>query len=269
MVEGPRMTAGMNALLTAAGGTAGRLIPDQGTLGYAHVVRERDEMVRTVRQQIKYGADWIKIHVTGSLPTSTSELTVWSADELRAVTETAHALDTPTIAHCRSAGSTRLAAEAGVDLILHASFIDRPAWSVIEQRRQSAPVHLPREPGGPRSALVGARAAQVDLFRGEIEATAHVAEGPRRGCAAAVRIRERVPSPPTGTGATEAAPGGKGARPGPRSRRSRHPQQGLRSADGGGFRRGGGRGRGCRPDRARRRPVARHPPARGSQRAAK
>ncbi len=68
IVDGPRMTAGMNALLTAAGGTAGRLIPDSGRAAYAHVMGSRDEMVRTTRQQIKYGADWIKIHVTGSLP---------------------------------------------------------------------------------------------------------------------------------------------------------------------------------------------------------
>ncbi|MEZ5142676.1 MAG: amidohydrolase family protein [Acidimicrobiales bacterium] len=98
LVEGPRMTAGLNALLTAAGGTAGRLIPDTGRVGYAHVVGDRDEMVRVTRQQVKHGADWIKIHVTGSLPNRHGELTVWSLDELRAVTETAHALDTPTIA---------------------------------------------------------------------------------------------------------------------------------------------------------------------------
>jgi imidazolonepropionase-like amidohydrolase len=40
LVTGPRMSAGMNALLTAAGGTAGRMIPDHGTAGYARVVRE-------------------------------------------------------------------------------------------------------------------------------------------------------------------------------------------------------------------------------------
>ena len=34
IVDGPRMTSGMNALLTAAGGTAGRLIPDSGTAAY-------------------------------------------------------------------------------------------------------------------------------------------------------------------------------------------------------------------------------------------
>ena len=173
IVEGPRMVSGLNALLTAAGGTAGRLIPDDGHLGYAHVMGSRDEIVRTTRQQIKYGADWIKIHVTGSLPNSNGELTVWSLDELRAVTETAHALGTPAIAHCRSAESTRLAALAGVDLILHASFLDEAAVeAVVEAGCAIAPTFTFLANLADHGHRVGSSTAQVDLFRGEIEATA-------------------------------------------------------------------------------------------------
>lgn len=173
IVEGPRMAAGMNALLTAAGGTAGRLIPDEGIAGYAHVMRDRDEMVRTTRQQVKYGADWIKILVTGSLPNRAGELTAWSLDELRAVTDTAHALETPTVAHCRNAESTRLAAEAGVDLIFHASFLDEPALdAVVESGAAIAPTFTFLANLADHGAKVGAMTTQVDLFRGEIAATA-------------------------------------------------------------------------------------------------
>ena len=173
IVEGPRMTAGMNALLTAAGGTAGRLIPDAGAAAYAHVMGDRAEMVRTTRQQIKHGADWVKIHVTGSVPNHPGELTVWTLDELRAVTETAHDLDTPTIAHCRSAKSTRLAAEAGVDLILHASFLDEAALAaVVASGCAIAPTFTFLANLADHGAKVGAASTQVDIFRGEIEATA-------------------------------------------------------------------------------------------------
>lgn len=172
IVEGPRMTAGMNALLTAAGGTAGRLIPDSGTAAYAHVVGDRDEMVRTVRQQVKHGADWIKIHVTGSIPNHAGELTVWTLDELRAVTETAHALETPCIAHCRNATATRLAAEAGVDLILHASFLDDAALeAVVASGSAIAPTFTFLANLADHGHKVGATSSQVDIFRGEIEAT--------------------------------------------------------------------------------------------------
>ena len=43
-VEGPRMSTGGNALLTSVGGTAGRLIPDDGLRGYAKVVHNKDEI---------------------------------------------------------------------------------------------------------------------------------------------------------------------------------------------------------------------------------
>jgi imidazolonepropionase-like amidohydrolase len=173
IVEGPRMTAGMNALLTAAGGTAGRLIPDSGTAAYAHVVGDRDEMVRTTRQQIKHGADWVKIHVTGSLPNRSGELTMWTLDELRSVTDTAHDLGTPCIAHCRNATSTRLAAEAGVDLILHASFMDDAALAaVVEAGCAIAPTFTFLANLADHGHKVGAGSGQVELFRGEIEATA-------------------------------------------------------------------------------------------------
>jgi len=173
IVEGPRMTSGMNALLTAAGGTAGRLIPDSGSAAYAHVMGDRDEMVRTTRQQVKYGADWIKIHLTGSLPSHSGELTMWTLDELRAVTDTAHDLDTPTIAHCRNADATRLAAEAGVDLILHASYIDERALeAVVGSGCAIAPTFTFLANLADHGGKVGAASTQVDVFRGEIEATA-------------------------------------------------------------------------------------------------
>ena len=173
IVEGPRMTAGLNALLTAAGGTAGRLIPDEGSIGYARVVRDRDEMVRVTREQVKHGADWIKIHVTGLVPGRAGELSVWTADELRAVCDTAHELETPVVAHCRSAGSTRDAAEAGVDLIYHASFMDDAALeAVVTSGAALCPTFTFLANLCDHGAKVGAGVAQVDIFRGEIEATA-------------------------------------------------------------------------------------------------
>lgn len=173
LVEGPRMSSGLNALLTSAGGTAGRLIPDQGRLGYAHVMTDRAEIVRTVRQQVKYGADWIKVHATGSVPNRSGELTVWTLEELRAVTDTAHELDTGVLAHCRNASSTRLAAEAGVDLILHASHLDDAAVdAVVHSGAAVAPTFTFLANLADHGATVGADTAQVDIFRGEIEATA-------------------------------------------------------------------------------------------------
>jgi imidazolonepropionase-like amidohydrolase len=170
IVEGPRMVAGTHALLTAVGGTAGRLIPDRGTIGYAEVVTSKDEMVRVVRRQIKHGADWIKIHATGLIPGHSGEIQVWSQSELRLVCETAHALGIPVCAHTRNASSAKDAALAGVDLLFHCTHLDDDAVEVI------AKAGIPIAPTmtflanlvdyGPR---VGASPQAIDLFRAELE----------------------------------------------------------------------------------------------------
>ncbi len=173
VVEGPRMRTGVQALLTAVGGTAGRLIPDDGTVGYAQVVRSVDDVVRWTRRHVKQGADWIKIHATGSIPGRPGELLVWSRDELAAACDTAHELGVPVMAHCRSADSTLAAAEAGVDLILHASYMDEAGLdAVVASGASLCPTFTFLANLADHGAKVGATPGMEDVFRGEIAATA-------------------------------------------------------------------------------------------------
>lgn len=170
---GPRIRTGVQALLTSVGGTAGRLIPDEGQVGYARVVNTIDEMVTETRRHIKHGADWIKIHATGSIPTQRGELQVWSLDEMKAVCDTAHALGVPVTAHCRNASSTRDAALAGVDLILHASFMDDEGLqAIIDNGSAICPTFTFLANLADYGDRVGAGAGMQDIFRGEIKATA-------------------------------------------------------------------------------------------------
>jgi imidazolonepropionase-like amidohydrolase len=133
IVEGPRMATGGNALLTSVGGTAGRLIPDQGRRGYGKVVNSRAEIVQEVRRQIKTGVDWIKVHVTGLTPRQrqAGELQVWSDDELKLVADTAHDLGVSVVGHCRGARSIAATARAGFDMILHATYMDDAALEAV------------------------------------------------------------------------------------------------------------------------------------------
>ena len=170
---GPRMKTGAQALLTSVGGTAGRLIPDEGRVGYAAVVNTVEEMVTETRRQIKRGADWIKIHATGSIPTHQGELQVWSRDEMKAVCDTAHALGVPVTAHCRNASSTKDAALAGVDLILHGSYMDDDALqAVIESGAALCPTFTFLANLADYGDRVGAGTGMQEIFRGEIKATA-------------------------------------------------------------------------------------------------
>lgn len=172
LIEGPRMATGVQALLTSVGGTAGRLVPDEGTVGYAQIVNTADEMVIWTRRHIKQGADWIKIHATGSIPTHAGELAVWSEREMRLVCDTAHELGVPVTAHCRNAESVTWAARAGVDLILHASFMnDEGLEAVVESGAAICPTFTFLANLADFGAKVEAGPGMEDLFRGEIAAT--------------------------------------------------------------------------------------------------
>jgi imidazolonepropionase-like amidohydrolase len=184
--NGPRMATGVQALLTSVGGTAGRLIPDEGEVGYAAVVNTVEEMVTMTRRHIKQGADWIKIHATGSIPRHSGELQVWKLDEMRAVCDTAHELNTPVTAHCRNASSVIDAARAGVDLILHASFMDDEGLeAVLESGAAICPTFTFLANLADYGERVGAGAGMTDIFRGEIRATAAMM---RRAHDAGVRL---------------------------------------------------------------------------------
>jgi imidazolonepropionase-like amidohydrolase len=172
IVEGPTMKSGTYALMTAVGGTAGRFIPDHGTAAYAEVVRDRDEMVRVVRRQVKDGSDVIKIHVTGSIPTRSGEIQVWTRDELKVVCDTAHELGVRVGAHCRGDDATLDSILAGCDIIWHASHMGEASLeAMIEHRVAVAPVFTFLANLADHGAKVGASPTALGMFRSEMEQT--------------------------------------------------------------------------------------------------
>ena len=172
IVEGPSMRSGSYALMTAVGGTAGKLIPDSGTAGYAEVVRDKEEMVRVVRRQVKEGADIIKIHVTGSIPTRSGEIQVWTREELKVVCDTAHDLGVRVTAHCRGDKATLDAVMAGVDIIWHASFLgDAALEAIIDKKVPVGPVFTFLANLSEYGHKAGATSTAKSVFAGELEHT--------------------------------------------------------------------------------------------------
>ena len=172
IVEGPTMRSGSYALITAVGGTAGKLIPDSGTACYAEVVRDKEEMVRVVRRQVKEGADIIKIHVTGSIPTRSGEIQVWTREELKVVCDTAHDLGVRVTAHCRGDKATLDAVMAGVDIIWHASFLgDAALEAIIDKKVPVGPVFTFLANLSEYGHKAGATSTAKSVFAGELEHT--------------------------------------------------------------------------------------------------
>jgi imidazolonepropionase-like amidohydrolase len=87
---------------------------------------------RKVREVIRAGADWIKIATTGGVGTPIGgPLTrQFSADEVRAIVDTAHAAGKPVMSHAYGGEGVKICLDAGVDSIEHGAALDD---ALIEQ----------------------------------------------------------------------------------------------------------------------------------------
>ena len=91
---------------------------------------------RSVRTQIRRGADWIKINATGGggdengMPDASPEM---DADEMTAAVSAAHALGRHVAAHAHGAPGIKAALRAGVDTIEHGGFVDAEAIALFRR----------------------------------------------------------------------------------------------------------------------------------------
>lgn len=88
-----------------------------------------------VRQNIKYGADLIKICATGGVLSKGDDpqASQYTLEEMRAIVNDAHRLGRRVAAHAHGAQGILWAARAGVDSIEHGSYIDEPAIAEMKK----------------------------------------------------------------------------------------------------------------------------------------
>ena len=116
LLEGPRIACAGNFIVTY-----GSIIDNEpswvGTPEHSIGVLANNvnEMITEVRRQCKNGVDFIKLADSTWGDTQTI-----APEELAAITQEAHRRQVRVTIHSRGAGSTRAAAEAGLDWILHA-----------------------------------------------------------------------------------------------------------------------------------------------------
>ena len=122
LIQGPRLSAAGRQITTqqGIGDTLPRWIDVQES-SFGALVRGRDELLNEIRDQVKDGVDMVKI--AGSGP-GTTEWAAFRLDELELAVSEAHRLGRPLAMHARSRQSVADAAAAGVDWIMHASYMD-------------------------------------------------------------------------------------------------------------------------------------------------
>ncbi|OLN86398.1 hypothetical protein CCHL11_06441 [Colletotrichum chlorophyti] len=107
-----------------------------GSAGLSNVVDGVPECIRATREQLRTGADFIKIMVGGGVasPTDRIENTQFTADEIKAISEVARSYGTWVTAHAYTPRAIRHAVENGVTGIEHGNLIDKETAEYMATR---------------------------------------------------------------------------------------------------------------------------------------
>ena len=134
-IPGPRMRVSGPPLSITGGHCDNNLLPFEFHSTAEGVADGVEAVQHRTREIIKYGADLIKICATGGVLSKgdNPQHSQFTQDELKAIVTDAHRLGRKVAAHAHGAEGIRWAAEAGVDSIEHASYIDDAAIAAMKQ----------------------------------------------------------------------------------------------------------------------------------------
>jgi imidazolonepropionase-like amidohydrolase len=124
---GPRLTgAGHYLSITGGGGDVNYFSPEQKVIADGLIVDGPEEIRKAVREEIKYGSDWIKLLVTGAYQSVGDDPrnVAFSPEEIKAAVDEANRHGVPVAAHAHATEGIKQAVAAGVRSIEHGTFID-------------------------------------------------------------------------------------------------------------------------------------------------
>lgn len=134
-VPGPRMLVSGPALGITGGHCDNNMLPFEYHATEDGVADGIAGVQQKVRQNIKYGADVIKVCATGGVLSlgDNPQSSQYTLEEMKAIVADAHRLGRKVAAHAHGAEGIRWAAEAGVDSIEHGSYIDDAAIAAMKE----------------------------------------------------------------------------------------------------------------------------------------
>jgi imidazolonepropionase-like amidohydrolase len=134
---GPRMLVAPHALTTTGGhGDLNDLAPDITSLPYGKAISGPESAREAVREEIKYGADWIKLHVTGGVMSAHDDPRVqaFTDIELRAAVDETHRYRKKVSVHAIGTEGIKASILAGVDSVEHGILIDKEGIELLLKR---------------------------------------------------------------------------------------------------------------------------------------
>ena len=134
-VPGPRMLVSGPALSITGGHCDNNMLPFEYHATESGVADGIAAVQHKVRENIKYGADLIKVCATGGVLSlgDNPQHSQYTLEEMKAIVADAHRLGRKVAAHAHGAEGIRWAAEAGVDSVEHGSYIDEPGISAMKE----------------------------------------------------------------------------------------------------------------------------------------
>src|SRR5581483_2786055 len=134
-VPGPRMLVSGPALSITGGHCDNNMLPFEYHAASDGVADGVAAVQHKVRENIKYGADLIKVCATGGVLSlgDNPQHSQYTLEEMKAIVADAHRLGRKVAAHAHGAEGIRWAAEAGVDSIEHGSYIDDAGIAAMKE----------------------------------------------------------------------------------------------------------------------------------------
>ncbi|MDP2872552.1 MAG: amidohydrolase family protein [Bacillota bacterium] len=131
LVPGPRMKVSGKGL-SITGGHGDHFFPPEIEFAGRYVVDSPDEARKAAREQLRSGADCIKVCATGGVMSERDEPTArgLTVEEMRAAIEEAHNVGAKTLAHAQGNQGIENAILAGIDSIDHGFYLRTTSvWS--------------------------------------------------------------------------------------------------------------------------------------------
>jgi imidazolonepropionase-like amidohydrolase len=138
------------------------------------LVQSRDEIVETIRRQVKEGVDVIKVSGSSDSAVTDDPLdgSAFRAEEFQLMADEAHRLSRQITVHARSRDSSLYCARAGFDWLMHASYIDDPGIEACLNHKVIICPTLTLLTNMIDSAQSTVGASGTDVFKREVEAAA-------------------------------------------------------------------------------------------------
>lgn len=136
VLTGPRLFGAAHYLsVTGGGGDINYYSPEQSPIADGLIVDGPEEIRKAIRTEAKYGADWVKVLVTGAFMSvgDSPKAVQFSEEEMQAVMDEANRQGMPVMAHAHAADGIKMAVRMGARSIEHGTYMDDEAIKLMRK----------------------------------------------------------------------------------------------------------------------------------------